>query len=69
LALHTGSMGGGNPPAKTIYGDGQNTVAVDAVSVVLTNREGEVIVLSHAAFREVVLGWERHKAQEEETDE
>lgn len=45
---------------KTIYGDGETFVRVDDESVTLTDDDGAVtIVLSRAAFREVVIGWER----------
>ena len=49
----------------TIYGDGTNEVAVTDESVMLSDEHG-IVVLSRAAFREVVLGWERHLAQEAE---
>ena len=51
--------------AKVIYGDGTNTVGVGKGLVTFSNaREQSVVVLSEAAFREVVLGWERFKSEE-----
>ena len=52
---------------KTIYGDGQHEVAVDVDGVTISEHGGQVLILSHAAFREIVLGFERwHEMREEE---
>jgi len=58
-------------PEQTIYGDGHNKVVVDEDTVVLSNHDDDgepdsVVVFSHAAFREVALGWERHELKEKE---
>ena len=50
---------------QIIYGDGTNEVAVTAESIMISDAHG-IVLLSRAAFREVVLGWERHLAQEQE---
>lgn len=48
-----------------VYGDGTQEVSVDEENV--TIRDGEsVIVVSRAAFREIVLGWHRRLDQERE---
>ena len=51
---------------KTIYGDGVQAVEVDdeAQTVTLRDAAGSepgIVELSLAAWREIVLGWERHK--------
>ena len=51
---------------KILYGDGTNEVAASAETVIISNGKGAVIILSHAAFREVVLGWERMLEEEAE---
>ena len=51
---------------KVIWGDGQHEAAVDAASFTLSDEGGQVIVLSHAEMREIVLAWERHEMQEAE---
>jgi hypothetical protein len=48
-----------------LYGDGTNEVAVTSESIMLSDAHG-IVLLSRAAFREVVLAWERHLAQEAE---
>lgn len=58
---------------KTIYGDGTRAVLVTGdeviVTEVVTSDDGKsstyhAIAMSHAAFREVVLGWTRHEDEE-----
>jgi hypothetical protein len=49
---------------KVIYGDGTNEVAVAAESVIITG-EDSMVVLSRASFREVVIGWERLREEEQ----
>jgi len=55
-----------------IYSDGTNKVTVTDfdVTVAKFSEDNEValstIVMSHEAFREVVLGWERYHAQKED---
>jgi hypothetical protein len=51
-----------------LYGDGTNTVSADADNVIIC-REDTCIILSRAAFREVVLGWHRLVSQEEFREE
>jgi hypothetical protein len=52
---------------KIIYGDGTNEVAVGNGFVTLSRASDQSgIVLSEAAFREVVLGWERLMAERAE---
>jgi len=48
---------------KVIYGDGKHEVSVDVETVIFSDHEGQVLVLSHAAFREVVIGFERWHEQ------
>jgi hypothetical protein len=50
---------------KTLYGDGTHTVLVDdeVAQVEFITAGITVLVLSHDAFREVVLGWERHESE------
>jgi hypothetical protein len=43
---------------KILYGDGTTEVAAGPDAVVFSE-EGNVITLSRAAFREVMLGWTR----------
>lgn len=52
---------------KVIYGDGTNEVAATEQSVLLSDAHG-IVALSRGAFREVVLGWQRLLAQEEEDE-
>jgi len=52
----------------TIYGDGTNEVSVTADEVMLSDGEGGIVVLSRDAFREVVIGWTRHLAQEQQEE-
>jgi hypothetical protein len=51
---------------KVIYGDGTSEVAVSEQSVMISNEDGAMVVLSRSAFREIVLGWERLLDQEAE---
>ena len=56
-----------------IYGDGYNKVAVTENQVIITrhdahSEEESVIVFGRKAFREVVLGWDRLRDQEEEQE-
>jgi hypothetical protein len=55
----------GEAQHSILYGDGSTEVAVTDESVMLSDAHG-IVVMSRAAFREVVLGWTRHLAQEEE---
>jgi hypothetical protein len=48
---------------KILYGDGTTEVAAGPDAVVFSE-EGNVIAISRAAFREVVIGWERLLDQE-----
>lgn len=51
---------------KTVYGDGTNEVRVSQESVYFL-RDGEVVeVLSRAAFRSVVIGWQEMLLMEAE---
>lgn len=53
---------------RIIYGDGRMTVEVTADRVLFSY--GDVVLgLSRAAFREVVLGWQRLLEQEDEADD
>jgi len=52
---------------KVLYADGVAEVAAGPDEVVIS-RGGAVITLSRAAFREVVLGWERLLEREEEEE-
>ena len=54
---------------KTIYGDGTNTVRVTKDQVHIHQGVNVVVALSRAAFREIVIGWERLLEEEEEDEE
>ena len=43
---------------RVIYGDGKNEATVTEDEILITDG-AESVVLSRAAFREVVIGWER----------
>ena len=46
--------------ARTIYGDGVHEVVVDDENVTVLGADGNPLFkISRAAFREIVLGWER----------
>jgi hypothetical protein len=49
---------------KVIYGDGTHEAAVgDGLVVISETAEGgatQTVAMSEAAFREVVIGWQRH---------
>ena len=59
---------------KTIYGDGARDVRVTEDEVIVREHYEDVdgttsyrmIAFSHAAFREVVIGWERWHEQQED---
>lgn len=53
---------------KIIYGDGKNEVVVTEGEVVISDGN-DIVTMSHAAFREVVIGWRRftEKLSEEES--
>jgi hypothetical protein len=53
------------PEDRTIYGDGKNEVTVSPTEVVLSDGT-DLVIFSRAAFREIVLGWERLQQQEDE---
>jgi hypothetical protein len=65
-----GVIGGEPEKPKVIYGDGKWEVSVQAGAVVFTRQQmGEGISymkLSRAAFREIVIGWDRFLEQEDE---
>jgi hypothetical protein len=50
---------------KVIWGDRVHEAAVDEESVMLSE-DTQVIVLSHAEMRELVIAWERHEKMEDE---
>jgi len=50
---------------KCLYGDG-DTKVVAGPEVVVFNQDGENVIVSHAAMREIVLSWERHELKEQE---
>ena len=50
---------------KVIWGDRVHEAAVDEESIMLSEGE-QVIVLSHAEMRELVLSWSRHETMEDE---
>ena len=54
------------PEDRTIYGDGVHEVTVSDTEVLIADGDGGLVVLSRAAFREIVLGWERLQQQEDE---
>lgn len=54
------------PEDRCIYGDGSHEVTVSKTEVMLSDHTGAVVVYSRAAFREVMLGWERLMQQEDE---
>ncbi len=54
---------------RCLYGDGKTTVLVTKDEVIiseLAEDEGpyHVVSMSHATFRELVSGWQRHEAEE-----
>lgn len=53
---------------KTIAGDGRYEAAMSAQSFTLSDESGQVIVLSRAELREVILGAERYEKMEEEEE-
>jgi hypothetical protein len=54
------------PEDRCVYGDGTNEVTVSATEVMLSDGTGSLVVLSRAAFREIMLGYERLLQQEDE---
>lgn len=52
---------------RVLFADGKNEVAADAETVIVSDDRNQVISLSRAEFREVVIGWER-MLEEETTD-
>ena len=57
---------------RTLWGDGRLSAVVTPETVVFSEvvKEDErqvlhVISMSHAEFREVVLGWQRHESEEQ----
>jgi hypothetical protein len=54
------------PEDRTIYGDRTHKVTVSATEVMLSDHTGSIVVYSRAAFREVLLGYERLLQQEDE---
>ena len=44
---------------QCIYGDGTHEVSVTEAEVMLSDGTGSIVILSRAAFREAVIGWER----------
>jgi hypothetical protein len=54
------------PEDRCVYGDGSHEVTVSATEVWLSDHTGSIVVYSRAAFREVILGWERLMQQEDE---
>ena len=50
---------------QTIYGDGTHLVTVDEAEVMLSDGSA-FVVMSRAAFREAVIGWQRLLDQESE---
>ena len=53
-------------PAKVIWGDRVHEAAVDDDSIMLSGEDGQLLVLSHAEMRELVLAWTRHEEREAE---
>ncbi len=54
---------------QTIYGDGHHEVVVGAERVCIWDRDKQSLVdMSRAAFREVVIGWDRLREREEGGD-
>jgi hypothetical protein len=49
---------------QIIYGDGMHSAWVFGDEVVLRDGDGYEVVFSRAAFREVLIGYERHQHQE-----
>lgn len=61
---------------QTIYGDGTRSVVVTGEEVIVReqytdvdgNESFRLIAFSHAAFREIALGWQRLHEQENEKE-
>ena len=53
------------PEDRTIYGDGQHEVTVSPTEVMIAEGD-QLVIMSRAAFREVLLGYERLLQQEDE---
>lgn len=52
---------------KVVYGDGQVEMAVSVDAVIISGHDGQVLSVSHAAFREMVIGFERwHEMREDQ---
>ena len=52
---------------KVLYGDGVTLVSAGPELVFF--RQGNMLVtVSHAAMREIMLGWDRHEKMEEENE-
>lgn len=64
------------PEGRIIYGDGKNEVSVLGDQVAITqvgeHDDGTMVLtaihMSHDAFREVVLGWQRLRETEKEAE-
>jgi hypothetical protein len=56
------------PEDRTIYGDGQHEVTVSPTEVMIAEGD-QLVIMSRAAFREVMLGYERLLQQEDEQGE
>lgn len=54
------------PEDRCVYGDGTNEVTVSKSEVMLSDGTGSLVILSRAAFREIMLGYERLLQQEDE---
>jgi hypothetical protein len=50
-----------------LWGDRVHEVAADDESVMFSDEDGHIIILSHAEMREIVLAWERHEMREAES--
>lgn len=50
---------------KVIWGDRVHEAAVDDECIMLSQGQ-DVVVLSHAEMRELVLAWQRHEVMEAE---
>jgi len=48
-----------------LYGDGV-TLVTAGPEVVVFNQDGENVIISHAAMREIFLAWERREMKESE---
>ena len=44
---------------QILFADGKHEVAADRETVIVSDEKNQVISLSRAEFREVVIGWER----------